>query len=73
MFFTRFKNSVPHIFSVKGSVSQQGQQGSAGFAQNEARSGEARSGSSEDSDDEGVMTNTSDQPSDPNRIFDAYA
>ena len=58
---------------AEGSVSQQGQQGSAGFAQNEARSGEARSGSSEGSDDEGVMTNTSDQPSDPNRIFDAYA
>jgi len=58
---------------AEGSVSQQGQQGSAGFAQNEARSGEARSGSSEGSDDEGVLTNTSDQPSDPNRIFDAYA
>ena len=58
---------------AEGSVSQQGQQGSAGFAQNEARSGEARSGGSEGSDDEGVMTNTSDQPSDPNRIFDAYA
>ena len=58
---------------AEGSVSQQGQQGSAGFAQNEARSGEARSGSSEGSDDEGVMTNTSDQPSDPNRMFDAYA
>ena len=58
---------------AEGSVSQQGQQGSAGFAQNEARSGDTRSGSSEGSDDEGVMTNTSDQPSDPNRIFDAYA
>ena len=58
---------------AEGSVSQQGQQGSAGFAQNEARSGEARSGGSEGSDDEGVLTNTSDQPSDPNRIFDAYA
>ncbi len=58
---------------AEGSVSQQGQQGSAGFAQNEGRSGEARSGGSEGSDDEGVMTNTSDQPSDPNRIFDAYA
>ena len=58
---------------AEGSVSQQGQQGSAGFAQNEARSGEARSGSSEGSDDEGVITKTSEQLSDPNRIFDAYA
>ncbi|MDA7584237.1 flagellar hook-length control protein FliK [Luminiphilus sp.] len=58
---------------AEGSVSQQGQQGSAGFAQNEARSGDTRSGISEGVDDDGVVTNTSDQPSDPNRIFDAYA
>ena len=58
---------------AEGSVSQQGQQGSAGFAQNEARSGDTPSGSSEGVDDDGVVTNASDQPSDPNRIFDAYA
>lgn len=58
---------------AEGSVSQQGQQDSAEFAQNEARSGDTPGGNSEGPDNDEVFTNTSGQPSDPNRIFDAYA
>lgn len=58
---------------AEGSVSQQGQQDSAEFAQNGARPGDTPGGNSEGPDDDGVFTNTSGQPSDPNRIFDAYA
>ena len=58
---------------AEGSVSQQGQQDSAEFAQNEARSGDTPGGDSEGPDNDGVFTDTPSQPSDPNRIFDAYA
>ncbi len=58
---------------AEGSVSQQGHQGGAALAQNDAganvMNGPDRSGDDED----GVLANAPDQGADPNRILGAYA
>lgn len=55
---------------AEGSVSQQGHQGSAAFAQNDSRADDANGNGVEEN---AVLITTSDQGSDPNRILDAYA
>ena len=58
---------------TEGSVSQQGQQDSAGFAQTETRSGDGLSANAQDAEENGVINGKPDRGSDPNRMLDAYA
>ena len=58
---------------AEGSVSQQGQQNSAGFAHSETRSGDAHSANAHDAEEDVVINGKSDRGSDPSRMLDAYA
>lgn len=58
---------------AEGSVSQQGQHDSAEFAQNNSRPDDIHGTDPDGVEDDGVRPSKSDQSSDPNRIFDAYA
>lgn len=58
---------------AEGSVSQQGQQNSAGFAHSETRSGDGHSANAHDAEEDVVINGKSDRGSDPSRMLDAYA
>ena len=58
---------------AEGSVSQQGQENSAGFAHSETRSGDAHSANAHDAEEDVVINGKSDRGSDPSRMLDAYA
>ena len=58
---------------AEGSVSQQGQQNSAGFADSETRSGDGHSANAHDAEEDVVINGKSDRGSDPSRMLDAYA
>ena len=58
---------------AEGSVSQQGQQSSAGFAHSETRSGDGHSADGQDAEEDVAINGKSDRGSDPNRMLDAYA
>ena len=58
---------------AEGSVSQQGQENSAGFAHSETRSGDGHSANAHDAEEDVVINGKSDRGSDPSRMLDAYA
>ena len=58
---------------AEGSVSQQGQQDRAGFAQSEAHPDDGRSANAHDAEEDRVINGKSDRGSDPRRMLDAYA
>ena len=58
---------------AEGSVSQQGQQNSAGFAHSETHSGDSHSANAHDAEEDVVINGKSDRGSDPSRMLDAYA
>ncbi len=58
---------------AEGSVSQQGQHDSAEFAQNNSRPDDIHGTDPDGVEEDGLRPSKSDQSSDPNRIFDAYA
>jgi flagellar hook-length control protein FliK len=58
---------------AEGSVSQQGEQSSAGFAHSETRSEDGHRADGQDAEDNGDINGKSNRGSDPNRMLDAYA